>query len=160
MQTFDASSIIYAWDNYPERQFPPLWDWVAAEIQLGFFSIPSIAFEQVGHKTPDCKEWLTAASINRLPMTNEILQEAMRIKTLLGIQEDRYSPKGVDENDLLIIATTSIEGLVLISNEAKQATLPRDLANMKIPAVCADARVDVECIDFITLIKQSEQVFR
>ena len=92
-------------------------------------------------------------------MTNEILQEAMRIKTLLGIQEDRYSPKGVDEKDLLIIATASIEGLVLISDEAKQATLPRDLAKMKIPAVCADVHVDVECIDFITLIKQSGRVF-
>ena len=32
MQTFDASSMIYAWDNYPIEQFPPLWDWMGVQV--------------------------------------------------------------------------------------------------------------------------------
>jgi len=32
MSLFDASSIIYAWDNYPPELFPPLWDWLEEEL--------------------------------------------------------------------------------------------------------------------------------
>lgn len=33
MQVFDASSMIYAWDNYPEGQFPGLWKWVETGVE-------------------------------------------------------------------------------------------------------------------------------
>lgn len=160
LATFDASSMIYAWDNYPVDQFPPLWDWVTSEIERDTFSIPSVAFDEVNKKTPDCGQWLKDAGISLLSVTNEVLQEAMRIKKLLQIQEDRYHPNGVGENDILIIATASIMQLVLISNEARQITLPLDPARKKIPAVCADPEVAVDCIDFITLVKRSRHVFR
>ena len=32
MQVFDASSMIHAWDNYPEPQFPGLWSWLAFQL--------------------------------------------------------------------------------------------------------------------------------
>ncbi len=159
MQTFDASSIIYAWDNYPVDQFPPVWNWIASEIKGHIFSIPNVAFDEVKQKTPDCGQWLADAGISLLPATNEVLHEAMRIKALLQIHEDQYHPSGVGENDLLIVATASVKGLVLISNEARQINLPENPAKKKIPTVCADPQVDVECIDFITLVKRSGQVF-
>ena len=160
MQTFDASSIIYAWDNYPVDQFPPVWDWIATEIEQHIFSIPRVAFDEVKQKAPDCAQWLSDAGVNLLLVTNEVLQEAMRIKSLLQIQEDQYHPGGVGENDVLIIATARTEELVLISNEARQINLPETPAKKKMPAVCADPQVAVDCIDFITLIKQSGRVFR
>lgn len=160
LQTFDASAIIYAWDNYPETQFPALWDWIESEIQLGSFSIPSVAFDEVAQKAPECGKWLADAEIARLPVTEEILQESMRIKELLQIEESLYHPSGVNENDLLIIATARIEEFVLVSNEAKQLNLPQSPAKRKIPAVCDDPGVAVECIDFLTLIRQSEKVFK
>ncbi len=43
MYTFDASSVIHAWDNYPIEQFPPLWDWFYSQINDEQFSIPEIA---------------------------------------------------------------------------------------------------------------------
>lgn len=159
MQTFDASSMIYAWDNYPPDQFPPLWNWMADKIEKGRFSIPEVAFEEVERKAPDCSAWLEAQPIARLAVSNEIIQEAFRIKKLLKIDGDKYHPKGVGENDLIIIATAKSEGVSLISNEGCQPLLPKELAKAKIPAVCAMAEVKVKCLDFLALIKASKQVF-
>lgn len=159
LQTFDASSIIHAWDNYPPGQFPPLWRWIAVQIADETFSIPSVALEEVRRRLPECARWLTEQDIESIPMGNDILQEAVRIKGVLGIESDNYSAKGVGENDLFIIATASVFDLELISNEGRQTNLPDVLANCKIPAVCGMRAVEVACIDFITLIRRSGQVF-
>src|SRR5713226_1829351 len=105
MQVFDASSMIYAWDNYPERQFPGLWEWIAVQIEERNLVMPSVAFDEVAHKTPECGQWLKEHDIELLEISNVILQDAMRTKNLLGVGDDNYHPKGVGENDLLIIAT-------------------------------------------------------
>ncbi|MGA7750011.1 MAG: DUF4411 family protein, partial [Gallionella sp.] len=58
MLVFDASSMIYAWDNYPIGQFPGLWEWMATQIEAKQLVMPSVAFEEVGHKAPECGAWL------------------------------------------------------------------------------------------------------
>lgn len=159
MRVFDASSMIYAWDNYPMQQFPGLWEWMADQIEQGELAMPSVALDEVAHKTPECAEWLKASDLEVLDISNAILQDAMRIKGLLGIVGDKYHPKGVDENDLLIIATANACNAELVSDESKQK-LPDLPAKRKIPAVCAMAEVDVTCINFIDYIKLSGAVFR
>lgn len=131
MQAFDASSIIFAWDTYPVDQFPPLWNWIAAQIRDEAFLISKVAFEEVDRKSPDCGEWLRDNDIRRVDMSNEIIQEALRIKTLLGIQADKYHPNGVGENDLLIIATASIWQVELVSDEGRQLLAPQNMTKMK-----------------------------
>ena len=105
MQVFDASSMIYAWDNYPITQFPGLWEWMAEQVDKENLVMPSVAFDEVQRITPDCGDWLKVQSIKRLAMSNVILQDAFRIKGLLGIADDKYHTKGVGENDIFIIAT-------------------------------------------------------
>jgi len=161
MQVFDASSMIHAWDNYPIEQFPGLWEWIAVQIAAGNIVIPSVAFEEVSHKVPECCEWLRDNDIERIDVTNAILQEAMRTKALIGVVEDRYHAKGVDENDLLIIATAQVKRAELVSDEAKQPTLSNnEPTKRKIPAVCALPQVGVSCVDFVSYIKRSQAVFR
>ena len=75
MQIFDASSMIYAWDNYPIEQFPGLWEWVAIQIEIRNLVISSAAFEEVSHKAPECCSWLKDNDISRLEVTNAILQD-------------------------------------------------------------------------------------
>jgi hypothetical protein len=159
MQVFDASSMIYAWDNYPILQFPPLWEWMATQIEERSLVMPSVAFEEVANKSPDCAKWLGNNDIARLEVTNAIVQNAMRIKELLGIDGDNYHPKGVGEYDILIIATARDHGAELVSNEGRQKS-PDLPAKMKIPAVCALKEVDVPCINFLEFIKRSNKVFR
>jgi hypothetical protein len=160
MQVFDASSMIYAWDNYPILQFPPLWEWMATQIEKSSLVMPSVAFDEVANKSPECAKWLKDTGIAQLEMTNTILQDALRIKGLLGIDGDNYHPKGVGENDLFIIATARAHSTGLVSDEERQNALPKKPAKMKIPAVCTMKEVDVPCINFLEFIKRSDKVFR
>lgn len=160
MQVFDASSMIYAWDNYPIDQFPPLWDWMASQIEAKQLVMSDVAFREVGHKVPDCSEWLKVNKLELLAVSGAILQSAMQIKGSLGIVGDNYHPKGVDENDLLIVATSLVNNATLISDEGKQASAPQILSKRKIPAVCMMPSVSVYCINFIDYIKASGAVFR
>lgn len=160
MQAFDASSMMHAWDNYPIDQFPALWAWIADEIAAQRIAIAVVALDEVGHKLPDCAAWLRDQHVARLSVTAAVLTEAMRIKALLGINDDRYSPKGVDENDLLIIASAKLNGRELISNEGRQLALPQLMPNCKIPAVCGLPTVNVSCLDFVSYMKRSRAVFR
>lgn len=159
MQVFDASSMIYAWDNYPIRQFPGLWEWMATQLEERQLVMPSVAFEEVTNKTPDCGEWLKDNDLERIEISNVVMQDALRIKLLLNIVGDNYR-SGVGENDLLIIATAREHGAELVSDERRQTDLPKELHNYKIPAVCFMAEVSVSCINFIEYLKRSDAVFR
>ena len=159
MQVFDASSMIHAWDNYPMRQFPGLWAWTAAQIEAKALMMPRVAFDEVAHKTPDCSQWLKEHDLGLIEVGNDIAQTAMRIKLELGIVGDKYHAKGVDENDLLIIATAKIHNVGLVSDESKQK-LPDIPSKRKIPAVCIMQSVGVSCVSFIEYIKNSDAIFR
>ena len=160
MPLFDASSIIHAWDNYPPELFPPLWDWLGKEIANGNLAIPGVALDEVVKKTPECAEWLKGNCVTVLPLTSKVLAESLRIKHLLEIKEDQYHTKGVGENDIFIIATASVHGLTLISDEGRQFGKPDILAKYKIPAVCELQDVGVRCINFLQLIRTSGAVFK
>lgn len=158
MWAFDASSMIYAWDNYPKDQFPKLWNWVSNQIFLGTISMPLVAFDETAAKTPECGKWLKDEDISILHPDTAILRSAASLKALLEIDGNRYGA-GVGENDLIIIATAEIKGLPLVSNEAPQLTLPKLLSKYKIPAVCGYKKPPTIVIDFVSFIKQSKATF-
>jgi len=157
--TIDASSIIYAWDNYPIEQFPRLWEWLCEEIGEGSLCISRVAFDEVKNKSEECSTWMQSCNIQKFSVTVDILKTAVKIHELLGIENENYHPKGVGENDIIIIATAKIMDTVLISNEALQIGMPQDRRKYKIPAVCFLNDVSVECIDFLKYLKRSDKVF-
>lgn len=113
--------MIHAWDNYPIEQFPGLWNWMADRVTLGLILMSEVAVEEVGHKVPECAEWLRSVGLQELVVTDAIMLEAMRLKDLLEIEEDRYG-SGVDENDL-IIATAKMNGCELVTDEGFQSSI-------------------------------------
>jgi len=159
MYMLDASSMVHAWENYPLANFPPFWAWMAAQIDLERISIPRAAYEEVGHKCPECKDWLKQVEIRRIDPTNSILQHALAIKGLLGIHNDAFHPKGVDENDIVIIATAKVAGWVLVSEEGVQGIRPKDRRRFKIPAVCGLPEVAVQHVTVIEMIRAENAVF-
>lgn len=159
MPVFDASSMIYAWDNYPIKQFPPLWNWIARQIEGKILVMPRVAFDEVADKAPDCGNWLKENELELIDVSNTILADALRIKGLLLIVGDNYHAKGVGENDIFIIATARTHKGELVSDEARQPGLPAILAKRKIPAVCSMREVNVPCINFLEYIRRSDEIF-
>lgn len=160
MKVFDASSIIYAWDNYPFAQFPPLWDWMSEQIDAGEIIVPRVALDEVAQISPNCHRWLVSNDLSVIEVSNDIAIEANRIKTAIGVINDDYHPKGVGENDILIIATARIEGIDLVSDEGRQAQVPVEPRKRKIPSVCDMDTIDVTCNNFVEYFKEAGRVFR
>ncbi len=151
--------MIHAWDNYPPGLFPKLWEWLAEEVRTGQLRCPAAAFGEIGHKLPECCTWLNSCNCSVEQETNLILNAAMTIKQQLGVLNDQYHVDGVDENDVLIIATAKALGHSVVSNERRQTTLPTNLKRYKIPAVCGITAVAVACSDFAEYFKASGKVF-
>ena len=158
MQVFDASSMIHAWDSYPCEQFPGLWAWMTDRVAKGLIQMSEVAVEEVGHKAPESVVWLRDAELRKILVSEAILVEALRFKNLLEIEEDRYG-SGVDENDLIIIATARLNNCELVTNEAFQASANKLKKNWKIPAVCNMETVSVPWIDFLGYLKRTKVVF-
>jgi len=154
MYSFDASSMILAWDNYPPENphFDSLWLWFSEQIHNKNFSISIKALDEVCHKIPECGNWLKNNNIEVYPLTATSLEVAQKIKTLLGIVEERYT-KGVGEKDLLIISIAKENEKTLVSDESRQNKLPALKSNYKIPAVCNLPEVNIKCVSFLDLLK-------
>ncbi|TXK93773.1 DNA-binding protein [Methylococcaceae bacterium CS1] len=154
MYSFDASSMIHAWDNYPpeNKHFDSLWEWFSNKMQSKEFVISKKAFEEVRHKIPECGTWLKDNNIKIYDLTSESLLIASDIKELLGIIEEKYT-RGVGENDLFIIAIAQELGTTLVTEEGRQGVLPALKSNYKIPAVCNMESVGVANCNFLNLLK-------
>lgn len=159
MWVLDASAVLHGWDNYPAEQFPPLWRWIATQIHDQELVISSVALDEVGHKSPECQNWLKESGITRIVPDGQIIQIALSIKNQLGIISDNYHVEGVDENDLFIVATALSMNHGVVTNESKQPSLPNNRRKYKIPAVCNLPSVKVQSLSFTDLIKTSRKVF-
>ena len=135
MYTLDASSIIHAWDNYPQPVFTALWGWISARINAQEITIPQSAFEECKENCPDCHEWLKTQEILCYPITSEIRIAAQAIREELLIDKYGYHAKGVDERDIFIIATAKVHKSTLISNEGLQTSELVEIRKAKIPKV-------------------------
>ena len=101
------------------------------------------------------------ASICQLRPSARLIAKAaaMAIKDAIGVVNDQYHAKGVDENDLFIIAAAKVHGAELITNEARQFGAQAEARKYKIPAVCDMAAVGVTTMNFLEYIQKSQQVF-
>ncbi len=159
MRVLDASSALHAWDNYPIENLPTIWSWLESELSAGRMVVPRVATDEIGHISPECRHWLNDIhGFSPVDVDNVIATHAMLINDELGVQNDQYGT-GVDANDVIIIATAKAQGLVLISNESRQPSLPTNKKKYKIPAVCNLQSIAVSCINFADLIRISNQVF-
>ena len=155
MFVIDSSSLVNAWDNYPVDKFPSFWNWLGSELSSGHVLIPVVVEQEVKFKFPDIYDYMTSLSYSPVPVDVSIVSYSMILKKVIGVEEDQYGPKGVDENDIFVIASAHCKDMILISDEGVQFTVPKNLANCKIPMVCQLAEENIECIKLIDFINRS-----
>ena len=158
MYVFDASSMIDAWEYYPKEQFPTVWTWLAVEITNNHLSMIERVVQEVANKLPDCEKWLKKIGLKPIEISDRITQKADEIKHSLDINNSEYHSKGVNENDLLIIAHAAIAKKILVTEEGVQINKPEEeKRRYKIPAVCDKHRIK-HCA-FIDFLKDSKKTF-
>lgn len=155
--SFDTSAIIDFWEHYPvtNPNFEKLWEWFVEKIGEELFVISDIAKIETNKKDKELFDWLKNNGANIMIDKKDIqdLKIVQDIKDELGIIEDQYHPKGIDENDLFIISIAKRNNRILVSNESIQNNLPDIKSKYKIPAICNLSQVNLECINLLTLLK-------
>lgn len=156
MYLLDSSSVIHLWDNYPignTKLFSDFWGWIEERIFSQEYRINKTVLAESA-KIPECQKWFKEKNIFTYDDKNlQTLNKAIEIKNLLGIEDDNYHSKGVNENDIFIIATAKIHNLSLVTEENRQLTLPDKMVKYKIPAV--SKKINVSCHQIINLIPKS-----
>ena len=134
----DASSLIYAWDEWPIDRNPALWAWIAGQISTGLLQTAEGVYAEMKSESPDSHAWVHAAGMIVVPSDyGNIYQEAERLADDYRIHEGKPSKHGVDMNDLLLIATTGEFGGRAVSNEKRQVfDVQRLRKNSRIHLVC------------------------
>ncbi|WP_419812565.1 DUF4411 family protein [Bacterioplanoides sp.] len=158
MYVIDSSSLVSAWDNYPFEQFPQFWQWFKEQVVSTEIYIPEVVVDEVSYKFPDCGEYVKGFT-TPLAIDAKIISYAMTLKSVIGVNEDHYHPKGVDENDLLIISSAFCTGRILITDEHYQVAPPKEKSKAKIPLVCKMAVEEIRWTNLISYIRESGQIF-
>lgn len=114
LYSFDASAMIYLWDNYPIQNpnFDSMWQWFFGQVAQENFVISDVAIKEVKQKIlyskleKDIPESAVFIKIlNTIIVhkkTPEDLKTVQTIKSTLKIDGEAYG-KGVGENDLLLM---------------------------------------------------------
>ena len=155
MYCFDTSSILHAWANYPEEQFPSVWRWMEKQIKAGEFLIPEIVRDEA--QDEDVLDWFVGKRLPTVAIPDKILNVAQSIKGGLGIKNDDYSQRGVNNNDVIIIATAKVYGCAIVTEEGVQQQLPPKRKQYKMPAVCRANNIPVG--NFLARLTNSGKVF-
>ena len=134
----DASSALHGWHEYPIAVFPAFWEWMAAMIADNNVAVVRENLAEIKHGDPECHAWFKNARIAILSPDDAILHTAKSLADRLGIMDDGYHKRGVDYNDLLLVAAASVWRCDVITNESPQPRLPSNRARYKIPAVCTE----------------------
>ena len=74
----------------------------------------------------------------------------MKLEKEYQIRKD--SKRGVDENDLKLIAYAMLYEKTVVTEEGKQHNKPEKKYNSKIPLVCKEQ--GVECINFVEMLRR------
>ena len=149
----DANIFIECWNrNYPFDIFPSLWEKVAP-LQNNIILIKPI-YDQIVPKEKRDRErdplsiWLGENHFIKTPIDNETKKLSLELEARYQITDQS---KGVDQEDLALIAYAKIKNKIVVTLEGQQKQKPKKKKNYKIPLVCNEE--GVSCVNFIEMIE-------
>ena len=158
----DANSFITSWNTaYPVKVFPSLWAQIAQHqndiilIKPVFDEIdPVSSADQKLHRDKKREKyplhvWMEDNSFTPTAITDDTKIISLKLEQEYEINNN---PKGVDQNDIALIAYAKYENKTVVTLEAKQPQKPEKKCNYKIPLVCDEQKV--ECISFIEMLER------
>jgi len=166
LYSFDASSIVDLWVNYPinNPHFKSVWEWFERHVNDHDFVISDVALNEVKQEIlyenlikdiPESKLFIEILkNISTIQKSSSDLITVGSIKKIINIEEDNYHSKGVGENDLLIISIAKRSNTILVTNEGRQSDIQniKVKGKYKIPVVCNLKEVKVSNINLTELL--------
>lgn len=143
----DANVFITCWnETYPINIFPSLWEQIAQH-QSDIILIKPI-YDQIIVKEDPLTKWLKENRFFSTSIDDETESLSLEWEGKYQIREES---KGVDEEDIKLIAYAKRESKIVVTLEKKQDKDPsRKKYNYKIPLVCSEEKVP--CINFVEMI--------
>ena len=146
----DANIFIECWNRiYPFDIFPSLWKQIALHKDDIVLIRP--IYDQFVQKKREKEDplsiWIRENHFLRTPIDNEIKKLSLNLEAKYQITDQS---KGVDQNDLTLIAYAKKENKIVVTLEGEQNQKPREKKNYKIPLVCSEE--GVSCVNFIEMI--------
>lgn len=158
----DASTLIDIWLRFPRelKVFDSLWEQIESLVLTKKILVTKRNFEEVKHKSEDAFKFFKSLGIDVLTPNQQILLTSSDIQKQLGITDAEIKNNlrdGVDEGDLMCIATAKCNSMVLVTEEKRQPTYSGNkepsLKKYKIPKVCGMPSVKVICINFLEFLE-------
>ncbi len=159
----DANIFLTAWEKsgYPINVFPSLWKQLAL-LKDDIILIKPI-FNEIDPISPADKKidllkkrekyplrmWLEDNKFIETPVSGNVESTSLDLEMQYEIQE---VSKGAGQNDITLIAYAKMNNKTIVTLEGKQAQIPKEKHNYKIPLICKQQGVD--CIDFVTMLSQ------
>ncbi len=141
----DASALIEAWGSvYPPAVFPTLWQQLKRHKDKLTIIEPILDEIKPGHG--GLREWLDS---NGFTIAYDTESESLRLEKDYKIDS---TTKGVNKNDIMLIAHAKVQNKTVVTSENYQTTKPSHKCNYKIPLVCKTE--GVACITFIKMLEE------
>ena len=149
----DANIFIECWNRiYPPCIFPSLWEQISQ--RRNYIILIKPIYDQIfqgespGESQDPLRVWLRKNNFSATPIDGETEKLSLELEKKYQITDQS---KGVDQNDLTLIAYAKKENKIVVTLEGRQDQKPRKKRNWKIPLVCQEEKIS--CVDFVEMVR-------
>lgn len=151
----DTSGLIGAWQRrYPPDVFPPLWDNLDALGRAGGLLVPEEVYRELQKQSDELYEWVDERREHLVvPTDRAAFITAQAVLADHPLLTKTGTGRGLA--DPFVIALAELRGLPVLTEEAGGSS-----SKPRIPYVCGQRGLGIDCIDMLGLIRGEGWSFR